>query len=474
MSEDPSKPKRSGWFASLFRKPEPAAVVEAPLKALVIADLFEEGQAAATLLRALGLEVEVMLGGDRAILRLQSAPPDVLYLDCWETGLDGAELVKVAAYYTPELPRRVIARIPGGAASEHGVELVELGVRTIAPVRLSVVPLAEAVEQATGKRLDPAKVAAATAQFGGPETAELVDEFSPGDVIDFRYHVLSTLGRGAYAVVYEVTDADLGDTKLALKLLSPDAPGHDADQSLRREYEVARRIDHPNVVKAHDLGTCRGRPFVVFDVVRGLSLQDWIEDQGTLPVGPESLSLLAGGARAIEQFHRAGMVHRDIKPGNLLVDESTGLLKLIDFGVALLPGVSRDSTGQVMGTPSYVSPEQLLGETAGEPHSDLFSFGVVLYEILTGRRPFRGATIQQLLQRIATEPPTAPSKINPEVPDALSDAILLLLSKRPELRPLDVADVMEGLAGRSSLDIVPDTAAEKLVESLFDVPDDFD
>ncbi len=466
--------RRAGWFTSLFRGAEDAPPPPPPLRALVVADLFEEGDAVARILRAFGLEVEMLLGGDRAVLKLQDRPPDLLYLDCGETGLDGVALLKVASYYAPELPRRVIARIPGGAASEHGTALVELGVRTIAPVRLSVDPLAEAVEQATGRAVEPPALEAARQRFGTQAQATFDDELPAGTVIDDRYRVLGTLGRGAYAVVYEVEDRELDGAVLALKLLLKHTPALDAAAGLRREYDVARRINHPNVVRAHGIGQHGPLPYVTFDAVRGVSLQDWIDDQGVLPVGPESLSLLSGGARAVEAFHAAGMVHRDIKPGNLLVDESTGLLKLIDFGVALLPGASREPTGQVQGTPSYVSPEQLRGLTAGEPASDLFSLGVVLYEILCGRRPFRGATVPQLLHRIATEAPAAPAKLNPEVPDELSDTILLLLSKSPEQRPRDCADVLERLAGRGSFDIVPPSAAERLVESLFDVPDEFD
>lgn len=467
-------PKRSGWFSSLFRKPEPEPELPPPLRAMVVADLFEEGNTVASILRSLGLEVEMLLGGEAAVTKIQSRMPDLLYLDCWEHRLDGLSLLKVTAYYHPDLPRRVVARIPGGAASEPGTQMVALGVRTIAPVRLDPKALAEAVEQATGQKLPPEVVAQTVGRFGGPAEQGDPEELPPGTLIEGRYRITDTLGRGAYAIVYEVADEALEGSILALKLLRSNAPGTDADQSLRREYEVCRRVNHPNVVHAHGMGEHEGRPFVTFDVIHGGSLQEWIDDQGTLAVGPEALALLAGGARALEAFHAAGMVHRDIKPGNLLVDASTGLLKLVDFGVALLPGVSREPTGQVLGTPSYVSPEQLHGDTAGSPGSDLFSLGVVLYEILTGRRPFRGSTVPQLLQRIATEPPVAPAKINPEIPAELSDAILLLLSKDPDLRPRDTADILQRLSGLDAMAVVPETSAEKIVDSLFDVPDEFD
>ncbi len=471
----PNRPqKRGGWLSGLFRKRVPEPDLPPPLRAIVVADLFEEGAAVQRLLRGLGLEVEMILGGEAALPKIQDKPPDLLYLDCWESRLEGVGLLKVAAYYAPDLPRRVIARIPGGAASEPGTELVELGVRTIAPVRLGVDSLAEAVVQATGRAIPKDVLDLARATLGTRRAAERVEEFNPGDLLSGRYRVVGTLGRGSFATVYEVEDTELADATLALKLLSRSPPTADAAALLLREFEVVRLVDHPNVVKGYETGEHEGRVFVTFDAIRGTSLQEWIEDQGILPVGPESLSLLAGGARAVEALHEADLVHRDIKPGNLLVDESTGLLKLIDFGATLLPQDPRESTGQVVGTPSYVSPEQLRGDTAGNPRSDLFSLGVVLYEILTGRRPFRGANVNQLLTRIANEPPAAPSKLNPEIPEELSDTILRMLHKNPEQRPLDAAGVLERLAGRNALDIVPANAPERVVQSLFDIGDDFD
>jgi CheY-like chemotaxis protein len=459
-------------LSGLFARPEPAEPAPPPLRALVIADLFEEATAVANLLRALGLHVETMIGGERALVQLQADVPDLLYIDCWESRVDGLALLKVAAHYSPDLPRRVVARIPGGAASEHGRELVELGVRTIAPRRLTVDGFAEVVEQAAGRAIDTARLLQARAAFPDRLAREEQDEFVQGDVLAERYRVVGTLGRGAFCTVYEVQDQELGGAARAFKLLSTAPPLPQAGAMLLREHEVTRLVRHPNVVEGHDRGMHGDRPWVTFDVVSGVSLQDWIDDQGTLPVGPESLALLSGGARAVEAMHAAGLVHQDIKPGNLMVDESTGLLKLIDFGAALLPGDSREATGQVLGTPSYVSPEQLRGHTAGTELSDIFSLGVVLYEILTGRRPFRGETVQQLLRRIATEPPTAPATINPEIPGELSDTILLMLSKAPARRPTNCADVLERLSGRSALDIVPASAAEKATDALFDF--DFD
>lgn len=472
MSE--RRDKQGGWFSGLFRKPTPEPEPEPPLRALVVADLFEEGAAVQRLLRGLGLQAEMVLGGEAALPRLQDNPPDLLYLDCWESRLEGVGLLKVAAYYVPDLPRRVVARIPGGAASEPGTELVELGVRTIAPVRLGVDSLAEAVVQATGRPIPGDVLDHARATLGSDRGARQTEEFGPRSRLGGRYRVLGTLGRGAFATVYEVQDTELADATLALKLLSAAPPTPDAAAQLLREFVVTGLVNHPNVVKSHGSGEHDRRVFVTFDAIRGASLQEWIEDQGILPVGPETLSLLAGGARAVEALHEADLVHRDIKPGNLLVDESTGLLKLIDFGATLLPDDPREGTGQVVGTPSYVSPEQLRGETAGTARSDLFSLGVVFYEILTGRRPFRGANVNQLLARIANEPPAAPSKLNPEIPEELSDTILRMLHKNPEHRPLDAAGVLERLAGRTSMDQVPAHAPERVAEALFDLPDEFD
>ena len=454
MAKPQEGKSKRGWWTRLFGK---AGEVEQGVEprrpvAVVVADLFEEGHSVVARLRALGLETVLSIGGEDAMARVQSQAPALLYLDCWEARMDGVALLQIASHYHPDLPARTVACIPGGAASEKGTALVTLGVRTIAPRRLDIAALGEAVEQAIDQAIDPERMAEAVRLF--PPEAEAGEEgdLQPGEEVGERFIVVGIAGRGSSSTVYEVRDGHQPDEAeslgYALKLLLPGAPGEDPAGALLREYEVTAAVDHPNVVRGYHQGAHEGTPFITMDLVRGDSLEDWLERQETLPAVAETFRLLAGGARGLEAMHAGGLVHRDVKPGNLLVDERTGLLKLIDFGATLLPDAPEHTnpTGSIVGTPTYVSPEQLLGRTDGTVRSDIFSLGVVLYEALTGRRPFRGGTVNQLLRRIAEETPVAPTKLNPAIPSSLSDTILKMLSKRPELRPVNVAEVLEALA----------------------------
>ncbi len=439
--------KKPGMFQRFFGTKKREEQVAVPsLRAVVVADLFEEGKEVADLFRRLGLDVELCIGGEQAMTKLQDQQPDLLYLDCWESRLNGVSLLQVVSHYHQDLPARVIARAPGGAASGIGSQLVAMGVRTLLPKKLTPNEFAEFVAEITGQKLDRTLLEQANQEIRRERSAAPGDELAPGTVIDDRYQVVRYLGRGACATVHEVTDRYDETITVALKWLSSDAPAQDAAERLMAEYTIGNMIEHPNVIKAFDVGSCLGRPYVTLAMLKGMSLDEHLEAYGSPP--PElALPLLTSAAAGLGAVHAQGVVHRDIKPGNLFLDEASGDLKLIDFGIALLPHAPeyRRRTHAVLGTPAYVSPEQLRGETAGLPASDVFSLGVVFYEVLAGRRPFRAGTVQQLLSRIAKNPPVAPRKLNPTVPRVLSDLVLNMLSKRPESRPPTGNAVLEVL-----------------------------
>lgn len=448
--------RSSGFWRSLFggkNQEEPQQEVTAP-KAFVVADLFEEGKEVADLLRRLGVEAELCIGGEQAMTRLQEIKPDLLYLDCWESRLNGVSLLQVVSHYHSDLPGRVIARAPGGAASGIGSQLVAMGVRTLLPKKLTPNEFAEAVAQITGHQVDRSLLDQANQQVQSLQATAPNDELPEGTLIDDRFRVARYLGRGACAVVYEVLDEFYDDQRKALKWLSSDAPSHDAAERLIGEYTIGNLIEHPNVIRAHDVGSADGRPFVTLDLLEGSSLDEHLEAYGSPP--PElALPLLTSAAAGLGAVHTQGIVHRDVKPGNLFLDATSGDLKLIDFGIALLPHAPeyRQRHHAVLGTPAYVSPEQLRGETAGLPASDVFSMGVVFYEVLAGRRPFRAGTVQQLLNRIAKNPPVAPRKLNPTVSRPLSDLVLTMLNKQPEQRPPTGNAVLKALQQPGMLEV---------------------
>lgn len=439
--------KNPGMFRRLFGgKPREEPTVVAPLKAVVVADLFEEGKEVADLFRDLGLDVELYIGGEQAMTKLQDQQPDLLYLDCWESRLNGVSLLQVVSHYHQELPSRVIARAPGGAASGIGSQLVAMGVRTLLPKKLTPDQFAEHVAEITGQTLDKTLLKQANEGSRRECVAAPQDLLAPGTMLDERYEVVRYLGRGGYATVHEVRDSLNDGETVAFKWLSSNAPAQDAADRLIAEYTIGNLIAHPNVIRAHDVGSCTGRPYVTLAMLEGTSLDEHLEAYGSPP--PElALPLLTSAAAGLGAVHGQDIVHRDVKPGNLFLDETSGDLKLIDFGIALLPNAPehRQRAHAVLGTPAYVSPEQLRGETAGLPASDVFSLGVVFYEVLAGRRPFRAGTVQQLLSRIATSQPVAPRKLNPTVPRVLSDLVLTMLSKRPASRPPNGNAVLEAL-----------------------------
>ncbi|MFF9915087.1 protein kinase [Streptomyces sp. NPDC013457] len=243
------------------------------------------------------------------------------------------------------------------------------------------------------------------------------------------------VGRGGMGEVWQATDEVLGRS-VAVKLML----GHETDPSaaerFRLEAQTAARLSHPHVVGVFDFGTWDGKLFLVMELVEGSSLAS--EPGGPPLVLPaERVAVVAAHAAAgLAAAHREGVVHRDIKPGNLLVDDD-GTVKLADFGIARFvddPSAALTTTGQIVGTGLYLAPERALGRTAS-PASDVYSLGCVLYQLLTGRPPFQGDTATSLLYQHIDTPPAPPRQLGVGLPAAFEAYLLTLLAKEPEQRP---------------------------------------
>lgn len=243
------------------------------------------------------------------------------------------------------------------------------------------------------------------------------------------YEILARIGQGSSAIVYRGVHTKLG-RQVVLKFL-PSVHEELAGARFFREARALRRMDHPNVVQVLDTGDAEGMPYMVFDYIPGGSLLQRMEE-GPLPAG-EALSLLAGIAKGLDYAHGLGIVHRDVKPANVLLD-TAGVPVIADFGlVRLLEQPSATSTGMFAGTPAYMSPEQAEGQAIG-PASDQYSLAAMAYELLTGQVPFPGDTVSEVLTALLTRQPVAPSTVQTGLSAQVDDVLLRGLSKRPEQR----------------------------------------
>jgi len=274
-----------------------------------------------------------------------------------------------------------------------------------------------------------------------------------GRTIDDRYRLEAYLGGGGMGDVYRARHTLMQKT-VALKLLRPDVSGDDSViERFRREAAAAANLEHPNICSATDFGkTSEGYFFLVMEFVDGRSLRDVLDDEGPLPVD-RAAAIADGVAAALQTAAELDVVHRDIKPDNvMLVDREGGApeVKVLDFGIAHVEFNDQMSsltkTGAVFGTPTYMSPEQATGDEV-EHRSDLYGLGAVLFEMLTGRKVFEEENSARLMAAHITERPEAPSSVRAEgeIPGALDEFVLELLAKKPRDRPASAEVVRERL-----------------------------
>ena len=274
---------------------------------------------------------------------------------------------------------------------------------------------------------------------------------STGRLFAGRYEIQESLGAGGMGVVYRAFDRQVGET-LAIKAIRPDIGQLDPTllERFKQELRLARRITHRNVVRTFDLGESDGIYYITMEYVRGITVASMIKEAGRLDVAA-ALTIGKQVCRALEVAHEAGIVHRDIKPQNLLVDPS-GFLKVTDFGIARLAGAQTDGKaltveGVVVGTPAYMAPEQLLGEPV-DGRTDIYATGAVLFECVTGRRVFEASgTLALVAHHLKQEEsdPTNPAELNPELPESFSRAIVKALARKPEARWPSASDFLRAL-----------------------------
>jgi serine/threonine protein kinase/beta-lactam-binding protein with PASTA domain len=274
-------------------------------------------------------------------------------------------------------------------------------------------------------------------------------------LFDGRYRILRKLGSGGMANVYLAEDEELG-RRVAIKILND---RHANDESFverfRREAKHAAGLSHPNIVSIYDRGEAEGTYYIAMEYLEGRSLKELISSRGPAPVAT-AIEYVRQILSALRVSHRTGVIHRDIKPHNVLVD-GEGRLKVTDFGIARAGPSQMTEAGSIVGTAQYLSPEQAQGAPVSES-SDLYSVGIVLYELLTGEVPFSGESPVEIAMKHLSKAPTPPSQLRPELPHDLDLVVMRALAKDPEER-YQTADEMDADLARVArgLHVSPET-----------------
>lgn len=302
---------------------------------------------------------------------------------------------------------------------------------------------------------------------GSGESAGEAERAAPAGLQ--RYEVGEEIGRGAMAIVYRATDKQTGEViaikRLALQREFAAEDLAEVRQRFMREARAAGHLQHPDILRVIDAGEAEQDAFIAMELVQGQDLSHFARAGQLLPLR-ETVELGIRLARALAYAHSQGVVHRDIKPANVMLDRASAAVKIMDFGIARIADGSRTRTGLVLGTPSFMSPEQLAGLKV-DGRSDLYSLGALLYQLLTGQLPHQSESMAKLMYRIANEPAPDARHHRKELPESLALVLALSLEKRPELRygsgeqlAQDLEAVLPQLPAEAASPVTPQTAAQ--------------
>jgi len=266
-----------------------------------------------------------------------------------------------------------------------------------------------------------------------------IKELTTGSTFAHRYQIIEELGKGGMGRVYKAFDTEIKE-KIALKLLKPEI-GIDEQmiERFRNELKLARKISQRNVCRMYDLNKEEGAYYITMEYIVGEDLKRLIRKVGQMSMG-KTISIAKQVCEGLAEAHSLGIVHRDLKPQNIMVDEA-GNAKIMDFGIARsISAKGITGAGVMIGTPEYMSPEQVEGKDVDQ-RSDIYSLGVILYEMVTGRVPFEGETVLSIALKHKAEVPKSPKDVNPQIPESFNRLILRCLEKKPERRYASVQNI---------------------------------